>query len=258
MIAAGLLDSIFRYPVKGLSPEPMTSVILRAGDTLPADRRYAIENGPSGFDPAAPQYFPKSKFLMLMRNERLAALETQYDENSHVLTIHHHKTEVARGNLQTEQGRAAIEEFFAKTLVKELRGPPKVLFSPDHSFSDVARKVVSLINLASVTDLENIVGQPVHPLRFRGNLYIANWPAWHEFTLIGQTLAIGNARLKVMKRIVRCAAVNVDPETALRDLDLPHAMMRAFGHDDCGVYAEVITGGKIAAGDRIEIISSLA
>jgi uncharacterized protein YcbX len=258
MSSEGILDGIFRYPVKGLSPEAMPHTQLSAGQTLPADRRYAIENGPSGFDPQAPQYFPKIKFLMLMRNERLAAFETHYDEHSHILTIRYHHEEVARGNLQTDQGRAAIEMFFGKTFAKELRGPPKVLFSAGHSFSDVSRKVVSIINLASVAQLETLVGQPVHPLRFRGNLYVAGWPAWHEFALMGQTIAIGGAKLRISKRIVRCAAVNVDPVTALRDLDLPHEIMRAFGHDDCGVYAEVITGGAIAAGDRIKIVSSSA
>ncbi len=256
MTDTGTLEKIYRYPVKGLSAEPMARTLLQAGMTLPADRRYAIENGPSGFEAAAPQYFPKIKFLMLMRNERLASLETRYDEASHILTICYHREEVARGNLETENGRAAIEAFFATTFARDLRGPPKVLFSPDHSFSDVARKVVSIINLASVADLETIVGQAVHPLRFRGNLYVAGWPAWHEFTLLGQTLAIGDARLKVHKRIVRCAAVNVDPLTGLRDLSLPHDMMRHYGHDDCGVYADVIADGEIAAGDQVSIVSS--
>jgi uncharacterized protein YcbX len=252
---SGLLHGLFRYPVKGLSAEAMPRATLHPGETLTGDRCYAIENGPSGFDPMEPRYFPKIKFLMLMRNERLAALKTHYDQDSHVLKIHHHNTEVARGDLRTEDGRAAIEGFFAKTLVKELRGPPKMLRAPGHSFSDVARKVVSLINLASVADLERIAGQPVHPLRFRGNLHVTGWPAWHEFNLIGQVLAIGQARLKIVKRIVRCAAVNVNPETARRDLELPHEMMRAYGHDDCGVYAEVITGGEISAGDPIELVS---
>ncbi|MGO9357659.1 MAG: MOSC domain-containing protein [Xanthobacteraceae bacterium] len=258
MTDAGRLSSIYRYPVKGLSPEGMARVALRAGQTLPADRRYAIENGPSGFDPASPQSLPKIKFLMLMRNERLAALRTRYDAASHVLSIHRHSTEVARGDLESEIGRAAIEDFFAKTFAKELRGPPRLLRAPGHSFSDVARKVVSIINLASVADLERIVGQPVDPLRFRANLYVAGWPAWHELASVGATLAIGGARLQIVKRIVRCAAVNVDPVTAVRDLDLPHAIMRNYGHDDCGVYADVIADGEIAPGDAVRIVSATA
>jgi len=66
-------------------------------------------------------------------------------------------------------------------------------------------------------------------------------------------LTIGDVRLKVVKSIVRCAAINVDPETALRDLDVPHTMMRQFGHADCGIYAEVIEGGTIGVGDTIAV-----
>ena len=112
------------------------------------------------------------RFLMLMRNERLATLRTRFDDASHTLTITHEGREAARGDLRTPDGRAAIEHFFAAFCADELRGPPKVLHAPGHSFSDVAAKVVSIINLASVAELENDVGAPVDPLRFRGNLYV--------------------------------------------------------------------------------------
>ena len=90
-----------------------------------------------------------------------------------------------------------------------------------HSFSDVAAKVVSIINLASVAAIENAVGVPVDPLRFRGNVYVSGWPAWHEFGLLGKTITAGPARLKIVKRIVRCAATNVEPGTGIRDLQIP-------------------------------------
>lgn len=245
------IASLFRYPVKGLSPEPLPRVVLGVGQTLPADRRYAIENGPSGFDPMAPAWLPKSHFLMLMRNERLAGLRTHFEDRSHLLTIREGGETAVRGDLETAEGRAAIEQFFTANFAGDLKGPPKVLSSVGHSFSDVARKVVSIINLGSVDAIEGVVGQSVHPLRFRANLYVSGWPAWHEFELLDRTLAIGDVRLKVVKRIVRCAAVNVDPETAARDLEIPHALARHFGHGDCGVYAEVIAGGTIGVGDNI-------
>jgi uncharacterized protein YcbX len=245
------IASLYRYPVKGLSPEPLPRVALGIGETLPADRRYAIENGPSGFDPAAPVWMPKSYFLMLMRNERLAGLQTHFEDQSHLLTIREDGRVAARGDLETAEGRAAIEAFFAANFASELKGPPKVISGSDHSFSDVAKKVVSIINLGSLAAIENMVGLPVHPLRFRANLYVSGWPAWHEFGLLGQTLAIGEARLRIVKRITRCAAVNVDPETAARDLDIPPTLMRRLGHNECGVYAEVTAAGVIAVGDAI-------
>ena len=245
------ISAIYRYPVKGLSPEPLPSVTLTPGLTLPADRMYAIENGPSGFDPATPQYFPKQRFLMLMRNERLAALDTHFDDATHVLTVRLNGAEAARGDLRTLEGRAAIEDVFASYSADELRGPPKVLQSDGHSFSDVAAKVVSIINAASVAAVENATGAPVDPLRFRGNLLVEGWPAWHEFDLLDRSLAIGDVRLKVVKRIVRCAATNVGPHTGIRDMEIPKTLLQAFGHMDCGIYAQVIDGGTITRGDDI-------
>jgi uncharacterized protein YcbX len=98
-----------------------------------------------------------------------------------------------------------------------------------------------------------MVDAPVNPLRFRGNVYVTGWPAWSELDLVGMTLSIGDARLKIVKRIVRCAATNVDPDTGQRDLNLPQTLMRKLGHADCGVYAEVVEGGEIGAEDGIEI-----
>ena len=247
------IDAIYRYPVKGLSPQRLERTRLAVGATLPADRLYAIENGPIGFDPAAPKYFPKFRFLMLMRNERLAALRTDYDEASHTLVVHYEGREAARGDLQTEAGRATIERFFAEYCAEDLRGPPKVLFGQNHSFSDVSKKVVSIINLASVVALETAIGVPVDPLRFRGNIHVTGWPAWHEFDLLDSVLSVGNARLKPVKRIERCAATDVDPDTGVRDLTLPKSLMQTFGHTDCGIYAEVIAPGDIAPGDDIAV-----
>lgn len=259
------IQSIYRYPIKGLSPEPLASAALSPRQTVPGDRLYAIENGPSGFDPVAQPYLSKQHFLMLMRNERLARLHTRFDLENHILEIKPPPPvqgpggglpwePLVLGDLRTPEGRAAVERFFAAFCRDELRGPPKLLHAPGHSFSDVARKVVSFINLASVAAIENLVGAPVGPLRFRANVYVAGWPAWSELDLVGKTLRVGAcARLKVVKRIVRCAATNVDPATGLRDLEIPKALLRANGHADCGVYAEVIADGDIIAGDTIEI-----
>ena len=245
------ITGLYRYPVKGLTPEPLQQVTLKVGQTLPADRRYAIENGPSGFDPAAPAWLPKTYYLMLMRHERLAGLRAHFEDETHLLTIRRGSEVVAQGELETAEGRSAIEGFFARNFADELKGPPKILAGGGHSFSDNARKVVSIVNLGSIKVIEDMLGATVHPLRFRANLYVRGWPAWHEFELVGQTLAIGDTRLKVVKTITRCAAVNVDPDSGARDLTIPQALMQRFGHNECGIYAEVIAGGDIAIGDAI-------
>lgn len=247
------ITGLYRYPVKGLSPEALSGVSLREGQTFPADRRYAIENGPSGFDPEAPVWRPKTAYLMLMRNERLAGFKTLFDEATHILTIRRDGAVVAQGNLESDEGRAAIETFFARQFADELRGPAKLLSGGGYSFTDLARKVVSIINLASVTEVEGLMGAAIHPLRFRANIYVTGWPAWFEAGLVGETLRIGKARLKVVKTTTRCAAVNVDPDSAARDLEVPSAIVRHRGNNECGIYAEVIEPGDIALGDALEV-----
>src|SRR3989442_15399291 len=116
----GKIHAIYRYPVKGLSPEPLTRTQLAIGATLPADRLYAIEHGPSGFDPAAPRHQPKQRNLMMMRNERLARLRTRFHDTSHTLVIETEGREAAHGNMRTSYGRTEIERFFAVFCADEL------------------------------------------------------------------------------------------------------------------------------------------
>jgi uncharacterized protein YcbX len=114
MRAMARIQAIYRYPLKGLSAEQLPRTALTTGETVPGDRLYAIENGPCGFDPAMPSYLAKQHFLMLMRNERLAKLHTIFDHSSQTLSLAREGREVARGDLRTQDGRAAVERYFAE------------------------------------------------------------------------------------------------------------------------------------------------
>jgi uncharacterized protein YcbX len=129
------------------------------------------------------------------------------------------------------------------------------LKSPGHSFSDLAKKVVSLISLSTLAELENRLGQPIHPLRFRANIYFDGMPAWSEHELVGQTLQIGAARAKVIKTTSRCAATEVNPETALRDIPIPEILLSSRDSLDLGIYAEIEAAGRIAENDALKILA---
>lgn len=246
--------ALYRYPLKGFSSEPLDAVDLAAGETVPFDRAFAIENGPSGFDPAAPRHLPKSRFLMLMRNERCAAFASRFSPETGVLEI------VAKdgsagihASTRTESGRAMLEAWFAETFADELRGPPRLLEAPDFSFSDVAEKVVHLVNLESLRDLERRAGRPLDVLRFRPNIVVDGSPAfaeldWDETTLAGPD----GLRLRGFSRTGRCAATEVDPATARRDPGMVALLERLYGHHDFGVYLAVAAAGRLAVGDRLE------
>jgi uncharacterized protein YcbX len=240
--------SLYRYPVKGFSPETLQSVGLRPGETLPFDRAYAIENGPGRFDPTAPRHLPKITFLMLMRDERLATLRSAFDDATETLTISRDGKQVARGQLTTPLGRQLVEQFLGAYMKAELRGAPKIVSAPGHSFSDMAAKCVHIVNLATVREVERVVGRPIDPLRFRANLYLDGIEPWSEFTWLNQEISIGPARLTVFARTQRCEATNVDPATGARDMAIPAHLMRTWGHQDLGIYAKVMSGGEIAVG----------
>jgi uncharacterized protein YcbX len=246
------VENIYRYPVKGLTAEALEEVTLTPGACLPHDRRFALAQGDAPFDPAAPTWLQKRHFGCLMVNERLALLHTAFDPKSGQLAIRPPEGPPMLGNTRTEAGRAAIAAFLAAYLGEEARGTPRFVEAPGHHFTDVAVKCVSIIGLASLHALERATGQRLDPLRFRANVYVSGSRPWSEFDWLGQEIQLGGARLKVFKRIIRCAATEVNPETAMRDARPPQALREHFGHADLGVYAEVIEGGRIAVGDALE------
>ncbi len=254
------IETLYRYPVKGLSPERLKRAALPAGGFFPGDRLFAIENGPSGFDAAEPVHQPKIKYLMLMRNESLARLKTRYDDASGDLVIHEGGQEVLRAATANEDGHNAITRFFAGFMPEELRGEPKLLTAPPtYRFTDSRSGFVSIINLASVADLGERLGQTVDPLRFRGNLMVSGLAPWAENDLVDRELAgPGGLRLQVIKRIERCAATNVDPETGARDMQIPKALMKNYGHVDCGIYCRILADGALVEGDRLTVAAAPA
>jgi ABC-type histidine transport system ATPase subunit len=74
------VQSIWRHPVKGFTPEPLRAVTLSAGACFPFDRLYAVEDGPSGFNPETPAHISKQKFTVLAKIPAVAKVRTRFDE----------------------------------------------------------------------------------------------------------------------------------------------------------------------------------
>lgn len=258
--AKATITDIFRYPVKGLSPERLERIALSPGRCLPEDRRFAIALGSTVFDPARPEWLSKRHFIMLMRDEALAQLQTRFDPAVGMLTIARDGRELLRERIDEPAGAARIAEFYRDFLRDPALGELHVVAAPGHAFADARRKpgatadqYVSLINRASIAALESALGAAVAPLRFRANIYFEGPSAWSENDWIGRHIALGGARLRIVSAITRCAATQVNPDTAERDLDIVGGLMREFGHNLMGVYGEVVSGGEIGLGDALEI-----
>jgi hypothetical protein len=249
---SGHVAAIFRHPVKGFTPEALNAVQLAPGEGFPFDRLWAVENGPCGFDPAAPAFVPKQKFTVLAQIAKVAAARTRYDAATDVLHVAGPSGREFAGRMADDDAREGFAAWLTELLGEDVRGTLKVLKAPgEHRFTDHPLGQVSVINLASVRDLGQKMGVELDPLRFRANLYVEGWPAWAENGWTGKPLMVGWARAEVFKPIVRCAATHVDPTTAERDLDVCKALFDNYGNMHCGIYVRVTSGGAVGLGDAV-------
>ncbi len=252
------IESIYRYPIKGLSGEKLDSINVTVGNVIPGDREYAFARSGVSFDPIRPHYMSKKNFLALVRDEELALFDTLFDPISRVLTLSKDGHLLLEVNLSNPLDQEKICKFLADQLGISPNKQPFLVRADRgtklHSFSDVQNKVISLINLSSIREFTGKIGVEVDPMRFRGNINFVNSIAWEEFNWLDQDLQIGNVLLRVLARTKRCAATAVNPYTGVRDLNIPRALTSNYGHMDMGIYAEVIQGGMIKVGDNIEPI----
>lgn len=249
----GRIDALYRHPVKGFTPERLASVTLEAGEFFPDDRIYAVENGPSGFDPAAPAHISKSRFTVLAQIPQVGRIRTRYEARG----VFHASAPDRPGltaHLDDPEGRARFAAWLEAALPADaLRGPLKVVSAPGHRFTDSRTGFVSVLNLASVRDLGEKIGKPLDPLRFRANVWVDGWPAWAEIQVEeGGMLRLGGARCKVLNPIVRCVATHVEPEGGVRDIEVVEALRTHYGHLYCGLYVSVAQSGALKEGDVAE------
>ena len=248
------IEHLYRFPVKGLTAEALEQAQVASGGAIPWDRAFALAQGDAPLDPANPEWLPKYNFMCLMKNERIAALRSHFDERSGRLSIRAPDGSGVAEDALSAAGRERIGAFLTTFLGEEARGQPSFHYLPGHVFCDQRTPVVSLINLESLRDYEAKIGARRHRRRFRANVWFTGAPAWSEFDWVGRTIQVGGALLRVTKRTVRCPATQVNPETALRDADPVAELRQLYGHADLGIHAEVIEGGRFALGDGVEVL----
>jgi GntR family transcriptional regulator/MocR family aminotransferase len=259
-----IVRGIYRYPVKGLSPQPLRGVELEAGKPFPFDRVFALARPAVPIDVESPRWAKKGLFLMLMLDETLACVQTYLDVETMRFTVVRGRAPSTGGDhgdheecllsvdLTTREGRDGVEAFFRQQVPK-LQAPPKLVHAPDGHFMDKPDNVISCINLATVRSLESEWGRVIHPLRFRANFYIEGARPWEEFEWVGSDIMLGDVLFRVDRRNGRCGATNVNPVTGERDMDIPGSLRKRFGHKDLGVYLVARTRGKVVVGDRVTV-----
>ncbi|NQY82870.1 MAG: MOSC domain-containing protein [Alphaproteobacteria bacterium] len=249
------VEHLYRYPIKSLSGEELERAEIATGGTMPRDRRYGIAHASSQVDAQNPAWRNKRHFLHLARDEKLGELAAVYTADAQQVALLRQGRQIVSGDLSTSNGRMVIEDFLSSFMPSGARGHARIVDAGGAGhFSDWQANYLSLINLATLKDIERVLRAPVDMRRFRGNVYITGASPWQEHAWVGKRLRIGGLLVAVESRIERCNAVNVDPDTGRVEQNIPLALRRGFRSADCGVLLSVLEGGIIKSGDGLEVM----
>jgi uncharacterized protein YcbX len=243
------ITALYRHPLKSHGRETLDSVILHAGQSMPYDRRWAVAHDASKADGSA--WAPCANFSRGSKAPALAAINASFDEASGLLTLTHPALPTLTFDPDRE-GDTLVE--WVRPIVPDNRAlPDRILALPERGFTDTEYASVSLCNTASHAAVEDEVGKPISPLRWRGNIWFEGAAAWEEFDWVKQDLSIGEVILRINAPILRCLATTSNPETGQRDVDTLGVLNRVWDHQDFGIYGEVMRGGRIAVGDTLTV-----
>lgn len=244
------LAEIWRHPLKAIGRESLPHAELSPGRWLPFDRLWAVSHENAKLDDG---WAKKANFLRGVTEPALMAATARLDEAESVLTLDHPQAGLLEFRPDDPAETPRLLDWLARIWPADLPAPTGIHRAGDAHLTDVPGAWLSLNCRATHSAVEDRVGQPLSIHRWRGNLWIDGAEPWAEFGWVGQRLAIGEAVLEVRELITRCKATMANPETGRRDADTL-AALRTFGHQDFGVYAEVVEGGRIRAGDRVEVL----
>lgn len=231
--------ALYRYPIKGLTPERHDELTVQSDGRIAGDRvlafRFAEAAQPEQRDGL--DYWPKSKGLALEAFPSLAALQVSYDHDAERVRITHDESLLVDVVLDAD-GRAELTEIMTafaldspewKQLQREGRLPLVLMGDGEHSrFQDRPRGFVTVHSQASVDAVSAVLGQELDHRRFRSNVVIEGADAWDELAWTGE-VRIGDVCFTAEGPIVRCLAPHANPDTGIRDARILTALTREIG-----------------------------
>ncbi|MCR8725918.1 MOSC domain-containing protein [Frigidibacter sp. ROC022] len=246
----GTLAHIWRHPIKSHGRESLDHVTLAAGETLPGDRLWAVAHDASKADGSA--WVPCVNFTRAAKVGSLTAIRSTLDEESGRIALTHPELPPLEFDPATEGQR--MIDWVGPLMPADRARSVRLVQVPGRGMTDTPFPSISLLNSATNQALSEAIGIDLSPERWRGNLLIDGLDPWAEWDWIGRSLRLGEAVLKVEARITRCNATKANPATGETDADTLGTLNATWGHQDFGIYVTVAESGRIALGDRLELI----
>jgi uncharacterized protein YcbX len=257
--------ALYRYPVKGFTPESCERLTVLAEGRIAGDRALAFRFADSTLPEHA--WSRKYGYAVLANTPALARLNASFDPKAKRLTIALGDEVLADERLD-DAGRAvlarAVERYVLNSgenlLANHSERRPLKLIGDGVTprYQDSERGEITLHSRESLGAVAAALHQPLlGEARFRSNIAVEGIAAWEEQDWIGRTVRIGQVELEVVRPKTRCLATHANPRTGERDLPVMQTLVRSFQQQQPTFAVALMTkgrGGEIQVGDEVNVI----
>lgn len=257
--------ALYRYPVKGFTPEECETLSVVDGGRVAGDRVLGVRFGNAAISGDA--WGTKHEFVALVNTPGLARLKLRFDHKRLRLRITSRNEVIVDENLD-DGGRkriaAAIEDYVLNLAENPLSSYPDRLplrivgdgITP--RYQDDQAGFVTLHSRESLAALAATANCPdLSERRFRSNIAIEGVEAWEEQTWVGCKIRIGEIDFEAVSPKGRCLATHANPLTGERDLPIMRTLLKAFVSEKPTFAIAMTTrrpGGMIHIGDKVTFI----
>lgn len=249
-LTGGHIAQLVRHPIKSAGFETVAEAVLTEGAAFPFDRIWAVAHAAARLT-EPPTWAPKLQFLRGWGSADLMAIACTSNAGAGTVTLSHPRSPTETFRPDDAADAARLIDWLRPLWPENRPEPARVIRVPGQALTDQDQPLVSINSVTSLGAFSARMGTSLSQHRFRGNIWVDGWAPWAELDLIGQDITIGTARLRVEKPIGRCRATGANPETGLQDADTMGALQAGYGHTDFGVFARVLSGGRIAINDEV-------
>ena len=244
------LKEIWRYPIKGFNGEKLNSVFLKKNNIIPGDREFALKrNRDKNIKNKDNQWKPKRNFIQLLNYPEISKFHIVIDKNLDSLSISFDDKKKINFNIYDNN---KISEFFHKRLIKSLKTSLSFIKLKENGFTDNFNPYVSICGDASIGEVSKRSKLRLENERFRINFILKTDKPFEEFSWVGKIITLGESKIKIIEKVGRCSAINIQPKTSHNKKDLIQIMLNQLGHKNLGVFGVVLNDGIINKGDVLQ------
>ena len=255
------VTALYRYPVKGFTPEPVEEIVVLPGGRVAGDRvlNFRFADAPV----ADTEWCRKYHGVVLANTPGLARLNVKFDEGNRRLTIHAGARILADDSLDDAGRQRLVDAVTGYVLSLEenpLKGhsgrlPLKLVGDGTAPrYQDNRAGQVTLHSRESLQSAGAAFGDAdLDERRFRHNIVVSGVAAWEEQSWAGGKVRVGDVTFETVVPKVRCLATHANPRTGERDLEVMQSLVKMFAQTEptfgIGMLSEA--GGEIRVGDPV-------